>query len=335
MTVADSNNDSYVWYEKFEGVLKNDVAGNIRMLEVVCKAMDGNGDGKSQRSRLYDQSQRMTNSGSSPSKGKEPAHQPVQCLMLSSSNYNVWLLRMKAIMKVYKVWEAIEPGSSDEEKNNMAVVLIFQSIPESMIMQIGDLDSPKAIWDAIKSSNIGADRVKEARLQTLATEFDNLRMKETEAIDDFAGKLSCIASKSASLGETMDETKLVKKILKSLPLGKYIHIVATLEQTLDLKTIKFEDIVGRLKAYEERLKEEDVVEPQSKLLFNKTETSSSSTNNRGRGQGTRGRGGNRGRGNRGGNNSSRSNREEGSSNKNKNRSKEKKPRYVQNPMLPM
>ncbi|XP_022008427.1 uncharacterized protein LOC110907809 [Helianthus annuus] len=244
-------------------------------------------------------------------------------MMLSSSNYNVWLLHMKAIMKVYKVWEAIEPGSTDEEKNNMAVVLIFQSIPESMIMQIGDLDSPKAIWDAIKSRNVGADRVKEARLQTLATEFDNLRMKETEAIDDFAGKLSCIASKSASLGETMDETKLVKKFLKSLPRGKYIHIVATLEQTLDLKTIKFEDIVGRLKAYEEGLKEEDVVEPQSKLLFNKTETSSSSTNNRARGQGTRGRGGNRGRGNRDGNNSSRSNREEGSSNENKNRSKEK------------
>ncbi|KAF8117140.1 hypothetical protein N665_0012s0144 [Sinapis alba] len=46
---------------------------------------------------------------------------------------------------------------------------------------------------------VGAERVKEARLQTLMSEFDRLKMKDTEKIDDFVGKLSEISSKSVVL----------------------------------------------------------------------------------------------------------------------------------------
>lgn len=53
-------------------------------------------------------------------------------------------------------------------------------------------------------------------------------MKESESIDDFGGKLSELASKSAALGVTIEEAKMVKKFLMSLPRKKYIHIVASL-----------------------------------------------------------------------------------------------------------
>ena len=128
---------------------------------------------------------------------------------------------------------------------------------------------------------MGADRVKEARLQTLMAEFDRLKMKDNDTIDNFVGKLSEIASKSSALGENIEETKLVKKFLSSLPRKKYIHIVASLEQVLDLKTTSFEDIIGRLKAYEERVceeEEEDVQENQSKLMYANMEMSQSQHN---------------------------------------------------------
>lgn len=38
-------------------------------------------------------------------------------------------------------------------------------------------------------------------------EFDPMKMKESESIDDFGGKLSEIASKSAALGANIEETK--------------------------------------------------------------------------------------------------------------------------------
>ena len=38
-------------------------------------------------------------------------------------------------------------------------------------------------------------------------EFNNLKMKDTEKIDDFADKLAEIASKSAALREKIEELK--------------------------------------------------------------------------------------------------------------------------------
>lgn len=53
------------------------------------------------------------------------------------------------------------------------------------------------MWDAIKARHVGANRVREARLQTLMTEFDRMKIRGTDKIDDFVGKISEIASKEA------------------------------------------------------------------------------------------------------------------------------------------
>ena len=162
---------------------------------------------------------------------------------------------MEVLLGIHGVWDVVDPGSDDAKKNNIVKGLLFQSIPEDLILQIGNLKTGKEMWDAIKTRNLGVDRVKEARLQTLITEFENLKMSDNGTIDAYASTLSGIASKSATLGEVMSEHKLVKKFLTSLP-RRFVHIVAALEQVLDLKTTGFEDVVGRLKAYEERVEEE-------------------------------------------------------------------------------
>lgn len=176
-----------------------------------------------------------------PARIKEVGTTSVACPMLTQTNYTVWALRMKVV----------------------------QAIPEALVMQIGDVSSAKALWDAIKARHVGADRVKEARLQTLNTDFDRLRMNETESIDSFAGELSGLASKSTSLGETIDESKLVKKLVKVFP-KRFIHLVASLEQVLDLKSVGFEDVVGRLKAYEERIRGNKSEDEQQRVMFTRT-----------------------------------------------------------------
>lgn len=133
-------------------------------------------------------------------------------------------------------------------------------------------------------------------------EFDRIKMKETNTIDVFVGKLSEISSKSASLGESVEEPKLVKKFLKSLPRKNYIHIIASLKQVLDLNKTSFEDIVGRLKAYEERVSEEEdeQQEDQDKLMYTNTDSQGSHQEkhggNKGRGRGGRSNWRGRGRG---------------------------------------
>ncbi|KAG7599586.1 Reverse transcriptase RNA-dependent DNA polymerase [Arabidopsis suecica] len=65
---------------------------------------------------------------------------------------------MKLMLRVNKVWEAIDPGTTDEDKNDMAKAFLFQSIPESLILQVGEYETAKEVWDAIKTRHVGADR---------------------------------------------------------------------------------------------------------------------------------------------------------------------------------
>lgn len=222
----------------------------------------------------------------------------IHCPMLTSTNYTVWAIKMTLCLKVHKVWETIgEEETTDVEKNNMATALLVQSIPESLVLQVGTLDTAKKVWEAIKTRYVGAERVKEARLQTLMTDFDRLKMKDSETVDDFVGRISEIASKSASLGENIEEPKLVKKLLKCLPRNKYIYMVASLEQYLDLKTTSFEEIIGRLKAFEERVgdDEDESQDDQSKLMYANSDSSVRNSRDYNGEYKGRGRGGRRGR----------------------------------------
>lgn len=49
----------------------------------------------------------------------------IKFLMFILFNYIVWVMRMKIVFKVNKVWEVIDFGNKIEEKNDMVIVLIF------------------------------------------------------------------------------------------------------------------------------------------------------------------------------------------------------------------
>ncbi|XP_076939409.1 uncharacterized protein LOC143608108 [Bidens hawaiensis] len=197
-----------------------------------------------------------------------------QCLVLNSTNYTIWAINIRSIFNVHGIWEAIEPkeGSEvDEKKDNTAIALLFQAIPENMVLQIANFTSAKEIWDALKVRHVGVDRVIEARLETLESDFESLKMGVDESLDVYAGKISEITSQASNLGHTMNDKKLVRKLLSSVP-EKLIQIVAAIEQFVDLGAMPFQEAVGRLKAFEERTKKKNKeVDMHNRLLFTKEE----------------------------------------------------------------
>lgn len=98
----------------------------------------------------------------SAAKTKEGSSSSFKCPMLSTTNYTVWAIRMRVLLRVHKVWDIIETPTDDGEKNDMAIALLFQYIPESLILQVGGLDTTNKVWEAIQTRNVGAERVKEA-----------------------------------------------------------------------------------------------------------------------------------------------------------------------------
>ncbi|GJT73054.1 zinc finger, CCHC-type containing protein [Tanacetum coccineum] len=176
--------------------------------------------------------------------------------MLKPSNYSLWAIRMQIILEANGLWEMIEPletTQSDNKKDKTAIAFLYQALPEEQLLQITKHKTAKAIWDALKTRHIGEERVQQARLQTLKSDFEMLHMKEDETIDTFTGKLTTLVNKAASLGHTIEDSVVVRKLLNAVP-DKFLQIVASIEQYSDLDEMSVDEAIGRLKTFEERLK---------------------------------------------------------------------------------
>ncbi|XP_021991840.1 uncharacterized protein LOC110888632 [Helianthus annuus] len=210
--------------------------------------------------------------------------------MLTETNYNIWAIRIKAIFKVYGIQKALEPGEEEVEakKDDMAVALLLQAIPEELVFQVAQFQTAKEICEVLKTRYVGVERVREAKIEQLENEFESLKMKETETIDSFAGRISQLVTKAASLETTYGNKKLTRELLGSVP-AKYVPIVASIEQFADLKAMMFQEAIGRLKTFEDRIKGiESLAEKQDNLMSANGESSSKSKsyeNTRGRGRG--------------------------------------------------
>lgn len=135
---------------------------------------------------------------------------------LTRENYTAWSMKMRVFMQAHSVWEAVEPTDPktavDGKTDKVALALIYQGIPEDVLLSIADKKTAKEAWEAIKTMSQGADRVKKARIQTLKAEFEVMSMKDTDQLDDFYMKLNGLVSNIHALGEEVKESYVVKKI---------------------------------------------------------------------------------------------------------------------------
>ena len=74
-------------------------------------------------------------------------------------------------------------------------------------------------------------------------------MEDDETFDQFYFKLSDIVNSSFNIGEQISPSKIVRKILRSLP-ERFQAKVTTIEESKDIDTINVEDLVGSLQTYE-------------------------------------------------------------------------------------
>ena len=95
----------------------------------------------------------------------------------------------------------------------------------------------------------GTKVVKTMKLQRLTSSFEEIRMGEDETFDDFYAKLKDIVNSSFNLGESIVESKIVRKILRSLPEKFHAKIIA-IEEVKDMDKIPMIELVGNLQTYE-------------------------------------------------------------------------------------
>ena len=135
---------------------------------------------------------------------------PVQYPMLTDTNYSLWAIKMKVLMKALRVWSAIDgSGEYDQAADEGAFAALSQSVPDHVMLQVADCDTAQEAWEAVRMMRMGVSRVREATAQ--------IAFKEGETLDAFGLWITALVNNVRSLGDIIDKVKVVQKILREVP----------------------------------------------------------------------------------------------------------------------
>ncbi|KFK23002.1 hypothetical protein AALP_AAs63466U000100 [Arabis alpina] len=200
-------------------------------------------------------------------------------VILDSDNYGFWKSRMKVIIGGIDVlaWRAVlvqwtaptvldaagvrlpkpeETWTVDELKkakyNSKALSAIHSSVTKKTFELIQGCETAKEAWDLLQLHFEGTQKVQNSRKDMLATRFENLKMEEHESISDFSSELKSLSQEAVILGKRYNDTKLVKKFLRCLPV-KFMAYKSALNVSHNTEELNFGEVVGMLHAHEMEL----------------------------------------------------------------------------------
>ncbi|CAO2163418.1 unnamed protein product [Urochloa humidicola] len=208
--------------------------------------------------------------------------------MLTRTNYVTWPMRMKFLLRANGAWGAVDRGKKptieavDEVQEQLALSLISQSIDDDTLLRVSEKETTYDVWEALRSMHVGVERVRDARVQSLRADLDNLKMSNAESVDDFAGKFMTLVGRIRELGDAVEEKYVVKKLLRSVS-TKFFNVASSMVLFGDINNMTMEDTIGSLKPHEELLKGQEV-RSEEQLLVARGEDSA---RGRGRAQGSR------------------------------------------------
>jgi len=140
----------------------------------------------------------------------------------------------------------------NRKKDAKALFLIQQSISEKIFPRITGARSSKEAWEILQKEFQGSDKVRSVKLLTIKRDFQNLQMRENEALKDYFSIVMEIVNQIRSLGENLIDKSVCEKIFISLS-PKYNNIGAIIEETKDLSTLSVHDLMGSLEMHEQWL----------------------------------------------------------------------------------
>jgi hypothetical protein len=179
---------------------------------------------------------------------------------------------MRSFLQAQECWEPIDIGYVEPDlvalsamtnlqkiaqatlrnKENKAKFWIQNSVDDTIFSKITGTGTSKQAWDILKYSYQGNDKVKIVKLQTLRTQFETLRMTESENVDQFMTRVMGIVNQIRLIGETINDQRIFEKILRSLP-KKFEMVVTTILESKDLSSFSTDELISSVVTHETRL----------------------------------------------------------------------------------
>ncbi|XP_030963873.1 uncharacterized protein LOC115985037 [Quercus lobata] len=172
------------------------------------------------------------------------------CAFLCSIDESIW-------DAVENGWIRLEAAKSTWDKvalvafnaNSNALNAIFCGVSSNEFHRISHVTIAKEAWEILETTYEGTKKEKDTKLHMLTTRFEELKMSEDESFVFFYGKLNEVVIGKFNLGEKTEDSKVVRKILRSL-LESFRAKVTAIKESKVLNEIKIQELIRSHQTYE-------------------------------------------------------------------------------------
>ena len=159
-----------------------------------------------------------------------------------------------------QVWQAVEVGWIKPKEapidwdeaiiitanfNSKALNALFCGVTNEEFKKISSTEVAKEAWTILETTYEGTKAIKTVKFQRLTSSFEEIRMEEDETFNEFYAKIMDIVNSAFNLGESIIESKIVRKILRSLPERFHAKIIA-IKEVKDIDQIPLTELVRNL-----------------------------------------------------------------------------------------
>ena len=187
--------------------------------------------------------------------------------VFTGSHYGVWAVKMATYLKAFDLWEIVESDKQPNPLNNnptiaqikffneerakgfKALTCIHNAVSEEIFSRIMACATAKEAWDKLKAEFEGDEKSKRMQILNLKRQFEGLKMRESETIKEFSSSISKLVNQMRLLGEDVQDSRVVEKVLVSLP-EKFENKICSLEDSRDFAKMSFQDLINTLQAVE-------------------------------------------------------------------------------------
>nr|KAJ0193055.1 hypothetical protein LSAT_V11C800397060 [Lactuca sativa] len=75
---------------------------------------------------------------------------PFQCRRLTETNYTTWYIMIETVLRAYEHWDAINKDTVGEKKKYTTKGIIFQTLPENVLLQVSKHKNAEYVLESIK-----------------------------------------------------------------------------------------------------------------------------------------------------------------------------------------
>lgn len=114
---------------------------------------------------------------------------------------------------------------------------------DTIFPKIMDCSKTKETWDILQEEFQDSAKVKTIKFQIFRTEFESIKMKDSESLKDYYSKIMELLNQLKIYGETITDNRVVEETLISLS-EKYEPIMTVIEESKRYLYCEYSRVVG-------------------------------------------------------------------------------------------